>query len=54
VLILKHYFASKPFAALHEAFSIAALTDNILGHGKCLSVTDAYQAAAKQLKLWLY
>jgi hypothetical protein len=58
----KHYFASKSFAAVRKAISnsypdeevpnkTTILTGNkILGHSKCLSVTNANRET-KQLKL---
>jgi hypothetical protein len=62
VFILEHYFASKLFAAVREAFSNVYpvnevpnqfLTGNISGHRNCLSVTSALQVT-KQLILQPY
>jgi hypothetical protein len=59
VFVLEHYFASKSFAALREAFNNAEKeVPNKTGykiseHGKCLSVTSAHRAT-KQLKLLPY
>jgi hypothetical protein len=65
VFILEHYFSSKSFAAVRDAFSSAyhdkevlnkttpPTGNKILGHRICLSVTNAHRVT-KQLKLWLY
>jgi hypothetical protein len=56
VFILEHCFASKPFAALREAFGSgypdkqAPNGDNILGHWKFSSATNPHRTT-KQLKL---
>jgi hypothetical protein len=49
VFILENYFVLKLFAAVHEAFNnvysdkeVPNKTIQILGHRKCLSVTNAY------------